>query len=77
MTRQKKEIIRKIDEIERFIAADEELGCGFAPAGFYEPLEKQSWALQEQLARLQHYSSVEEMLFDPRGIGRKDGIPFK
>ena len=32
MTRQKKEIIKKIDEIEMFIAADEELGCGFAPA---------------------------------------------
>lgn len=32
MTRQKKEIIKKIDEIERFIRAEEELGCGFAPA---------------------------------------------
>ena len=77
MTRQKKEIIKKIDEIERFIAADEELGCGFAPAGFYEPLERQSWELQERLAELRHYASVEEMLYDPRGIGKEDGIPFK
>ncbi len=76
MTKQKKEIIKKIEEIERFIAVDEELGCGFAPAGFYEPLEKEILKLQEELSRLQHYSSVEEMLFDPRGTGMDD-IPFK
>lgn len=31
MTRQKKEIIRKIEEIDNWIEADMELGCGFAP----------------------------------------------
>ncbi len=36
---------QKIDEIEAFIAADEELGCGFAPAGFYAPLEKEAYRL--------------------------------
>ena len=67
MTRQKKEIIKKIEEIEIFIAADEELGCGFAPAGAYDDLYKKIDGLQEQLAKLQHYDSVEEMMLDPRG----------
>ena len=68
MTRQKKEIIKKIDEIERFIAADTELGCGFAPAGFYAPLEEESGRLREELARLSHYGSAEEMMQDARGL---------
>ena len=67
MTRQKKEIIKKIEEIEIFIATDEELGCGFAPAGAYDDLYKKIDGLQEQLAKLQHYGSVEEMMLDPRG----------
>lgn len=67
MTRQKKEIIKKITEIENFIAADEELGCGFAPAGFYDPLYGEIYTLQEELARLSHYDSVEDMLYDTRG----------
>ena len=54
MTRQKKELIKKIDEIHAFIEADEELGCGFAPAGFYDPLYQQIADLEEQLAELQH-----------------------
>ena len=73
MTRQKKEIIRKIDEIENFISADSALGCGFAPADFYQPLEQEAYRLQEELAHLSHYGSVEEMMFDPRGC---TGIPF-
>ena len=77
MTRQKKEIIRKIDEIERFIEVDMELGCGFAPAGFYEPMEKEAWELREQLAGLSHYASVEEMLYDRRGCGAAAAeLPF-
>ena len=58
MTRQKKEILKKIDEIQTFIAVDEELGCGFAPARFYDELYEQIWELQEQLAKLSHYESV-------------------
>ena len=68
MTRQKKELIRKIDEIENFISVDTELGCGFAPAGFYEPLEEEAYKLNEQLAHLSHYGSVEEMMHDERGM---------
>ena len=67
MTRQKKELVRKIDEIENFIAADESLGCGFAPAGFYEPLEKEAWELREELARLSGYKDAMEMMHDGRG----------
>ncbi len=76
MTRQKKEIIRKIDEIEAFIAADEELGCGFAPAGFYTPLEEKAHRLYEELAILRHYRDGMEMMMDMRGC-RNEGIPFK
>ena len=75
MTRQKKEIIRKIDQIENFITADSALGAGFAPAGFYEPLEEEAYKLNEQLAHLQHYGSVEEMMYDTRGC-ELEGIPF-
>ena len=75
MTRQKKEIIKKIEEIENFISADEQLGCGFAPAGFYDPLEKQAWDLREELARLSGYSNAMEMMMDTRGC-ENEGIPF-
>lgn len=74
MTRQKKEIIRKIDEIEAFIHADEELGCGFAPAGFYDPLYEQIYALEGELAQLSHYGSVEEMYMDDRWM--RSELPF-
>ena len=67
MTRQKKEILNKIWEIEEFIATDEELGCGFAPIDAYDSEYEKIYELQEQLAELQHYSSVEEMMLDPRG----------
>ena len=73
MTRQKKELIRKIDEIENFIAADSALGCGFAPADFYRPLEEEAYRLNEELAHLSHYDSVESMIYDTRGC---TGIPF-
>ncbi len=75
MTRQKKEIIRKIEEMERWIVADEELGCGFAPAGAYAGMEREIYRLQEELARLQHYASVEDMLYDTRGC-ENSGCPW-
>ena len=65
MTRQKKELIRKIEKIEAFIGADQALGCGFAPADFYRPLEEQAWALNEELAHLRGYKDGMEMLMDP------------
>lgn len=75
MTRQKKEIIKKINEIYTFIEVDDELGCGFAPAGFYDPLYQQAADLEEELAHLSHYASAEEMRMDFRGC-ENEGIPF-
>lgn len=66
MTRQKKEIIRKIEEIENFINADQELGCGFAPAGFYDPLYEEVYSLETELAHLRGFDSVEAMMMDQR-----------
>ena len=62
MTRQKKEILRAIQAIDAFIAADREMGCGFAPANAYEEQEKERWSLLEDLARLSHYASAMQML---------------
>lgn len=63
MTRQKKEIVRKIDEMERWIAVDEELGCGFAPAGAYDEMYREIDRLENELAQLQHFASREEKFF--------------
>ncbi len=66
MTRQKKEIAKKIDRLETGIEMDELMGCGLPPA-VYEAREREIYSLLEQLARLQHYASVEDMLSDTRG----------
>ncbi len=66
MTRQKKEIAKKIDRLETGIEMDELMGCGLPPA-VYEAREREIYSLLEQLARLQHYASVEDMLYDTRG----------
>ena len=54
MTRQKKEIIRRINEL----ATDNE----HASAGVHN----QIYALQDQLVKLSHYENMEEMLMDNR-----------
>lgn len=74
MTRQKKEIIKKIDRIQTGIEMDELMGCGLPPA-VYEEREREIYGLLEQLARLQHYTSVEEMLYDTRGC-ENSGCPW-
>lgn len=61
MTRQKKEIIKKIDAIHLEIWAEEKLGCGFTPAEAFEPFYKKISELEEQLAKLSHFSSAYEM----------------
>ena len=80
MTREKKEILKKIEEIDNFIEADMALGCGFAPASFYDPLYEEIYVLEEQLAKLMHYESVEAMLHDERGCHyweEDPNLPFK
>ena len=79
MTRQKKEIKRKINEIETEIAVDEALSYGCHPADAYDWLYEQIDKLNEQLAKLRHYGSAMEMLFDPRGQDWNDldpDLPF-
>ena len=67
MTRQKKKIIKQIEQIEMEIRADEELGCGMAPAGAYDKAYEQIEKLQDELAHLMHYENSMEMLYDTRG----------
>ncbi len=74
MTRQKKEIVKKIDRIQTGIEMDELMGCGLPPA-VYEEREREVYGLLGQLARLQHYASVEEMLYDTRGC-ESSGLPW-
>ena len=66
MTRQKREIMRKMNEIREFIEVDMQLGCGFAPANAYDSMEDQIWNLGEELARLSHYDSYLDYLMDDR-----------
>ena len=80
MTRQKKEIINKIKEINEWIAVDDELGCGFAPSDFYSPLYEQIHELEEQLAKLRHYANAEDMYLDRRYMNahrNADELPFE
>lgn len=43
-----------------------ELGCGFAPPDAYKKAEEEIHRLEEELARLRHYGSTEEMFYDTR-----------
>lgn len=74
MTRQKKEIIKKIDYILLGMEMDDLMGCGLPPR-VYEAREQEIYSLQEELARLQHYASVEDMLYDTRGCANS-GCPW-
>lgn len=68
MTRQKKEVLKKIQEMDREIAADRELSFGECFA-FDEQLvefDRIYNELWEELARISHYGSVQEMLNDER-----------
>ncbi len=80
MTRQKKELIRKIEWLERMIEADMELGCGFAPAGAYDDTYEIINGLERELAQLRHYETPEDMYNDPRGLKgylMDEDIPFR
>jgi 7-keto-8-aminopelargonate synthetase-like enzyme len=60
MTRQKKEIVKRINQICAWIEADQELGCGFAAARAYDGMYREIDRLEDELARLQHFASREE-----------------
>ena len=74
MNRQKKELLKKIDELETWIAVDTELGYGFAPPGAYDGMYQEIYKLQEKLAHLRHYKTVEDMMYDERGALTDDQI---
>ena len=77
MTRQKNEILKKIDEIERDIEIDRQLACGMAPPGAYDSMYQQIDDLWDELARLRRYESKEALLFDKRGMlgrGKQENI---
>ena len=75
MTRQKKEILKKIDEIERDIEIDQQLAFGMAPPGAYDSMYQQIDELWDTFARLRRYESKEAMFLDERGMpgrGKQD-----
>jgi hypothetical protein len=75
MTRQKKEIIKKIEALRIGIEIDRELGCGFAPEGAYDEAYKEIHRLEDELARLMHYECEQDMFFDFRACGAEK-FPF-
>lgn len=83
MTRQKKEIKKKIQEIVRFIEVDMDLGCGYAPANYYDPLYAEINELEEELAHLsgfataaEHWSYETEHYIDACMAHYNDELPF-
>ena len=65
--RQKRELIKRIRELETWIEIDTAMGCGFAPPGAYDEAYKEIDRLQEELAHLMHYKSTSEMFYDECG----------
>ncbi len=67
LTRQKEEILKRIEGLEKQIDIDMELSCGMAPPGAYDEMYKEIYRLQDELASLTHYKTAEEMFLDVRG----------
>ena len=67
MTRQRKELLKKIEEIEISIDIDIQLGFGYDPPGAHDSMYEEIYRLQEELAHLRHYDSFLEMCMDERG----------
>ena len=62
MTRQKKELWKKIEQIDEAQECDE--GFGYWTPEMQTPFDKLRDPIYEELARLSHFSSAEEMLYD-------------
>lgn len=78
MTREKKEIIKRINEIETFIAVDEQLGCGFAPADFYDELYEEIDRLEDKLAQLQGFKNAEDKYcWQSEFLSARKTMPFE
>lgn len=76
MTRQKRELLKHIQQMERSIETDTQLGLGYTPPGAFDRVYEKIYELREELAHLRHYASVEEMLCDTRGQVLDMDIPW-
>lgn len=64
MTRLAKEAWKHYDEIMNFVYADEELGCGSAPAGYYDEAYEEAYRLLEINAKIRGYENYQDFCFD-------------
>lgn len=76
MTRQKKELLKQIQQMERSIETDTQQGFGYAPPGAFDRAYEEIYRLREELAHLRHYASAEEMLCDTRGQDLDMDLPW-
>lgn len=76
MTRQKKEILKRIEIIQDGIDADIAMGCGCIPSNAFAKQEAEMDTLWEELAHLSHYNSAVEMFYDPRNQPGGQDLPW-
>lgn len=60
-TMSRSELEQRAEDIQCFIDADTQLGCGFAPSGRYSDLYEELYEIDEAIAALDGYASAEEM----------------
>jgi len=61
-TRRIEELKAKIELANQQMEAEDELGCGFTPASYFDEMNEIIGKMQEELAELKGYSSYEEMV---------------
>ena len=66
MTRQKKEILKKLDRFQMEIDWNYRL-CPELPAEFYEDIYIEMEKLMEKLANLSHFSTLDRYMWDTHG----------
>lgn len=60
-TMSRSELEQRAEDIQCFIDADTQLGCGFAPAWHYADLYEELYEIDEAIAALEGYGSAAEM----------------
>ena len=74
MTRQKKEILKKIDALENEIEIDRGLSFGVSTR-FEDKRENELMRLWDELAHLRGFADSDQMFYDPRIPGSLDDWP--